>query len=159
MVQTLQSTWLDRRAELERPAEPEELIELLVALAARPRLWRPLVRHDPRRRWYERLLLTDAAEVWLIGWAPGQSTSVHDHGGAAGALTAVEGALSEEEFSADLQLTRRSLHSTGSAAGFAETHIHRVSNLSARNATSIHAYSPPGREMREHPRRREAQIP
>lgn len=150
MVQMQQARWLDRLAELERPAATEDLIELVVALASRPRLWRPLVRHDPEQRWYERLLLTDAVEVWLIGWSAGQSTSVHDHGGAAGALIVIEGVLGEDEFSQTLQLTHRSLHSAGASAGFAETHVHRVFNPTMQNATSIHAYSPPGREMREY---------
>jgi rhodanese-related sulfurtransferase len=93
------------------------------------------------------LLLTDAVEVWLIGWAAGQSTSVHDHGGAAGALTVVEGALEEEEFDPELRLPRRGRHRAGTSAGFAPAHVHRIFNHSPTNATSLHAYSPPGQHM------------
>jgi predicted metal-dependent enzyme (double-stranded beta helix superfamily) len=108
------------------------------------------VRHDPETRWYERLLLTDAVEVWLIGWAAGQSTSVHDHGGAAGALTVVEGALDEEEFDPELRLLRRGLYRAGTSAGSAPAHVHRIFNRSPTNATSLHAYSPPGQQMHEY---------
>jgi predicted metal-dependent enzyme (double-stranded beta helix superfamily) len=150
MQQTLQPTSLDSLADLDVPVGPDQLIELTAALASRPRLWRRLVRHDPETRWYERLLLTDAVEVWLIGWVAGQSTSVHDHGGAAGALTVVEGALDEEEFDPELRLLRRGLHRAGASAGFAPAHVHRIFNQSPANATSLHAYSPPGQQMREY---------
>jgi predicted metal-dependent enzyme (double-stranded beta helix superfamily) len=151
MQQTLRSTWLDQLAELDRPVDSSQLVELTAAMASRPRLWRPLVRHDARARWYERLLLTDALEVWLIGWAAGQSTSVHDHGGAAGALTVVEGALGEEEFDPGLRVLRRSLHAAGRSVEFAPAHVHRIFNDSLRNATSLHAYSPPGQQIRDYP--------
>ena len=150
MQQTRQSTSLGSLADLDLPVGPDQLIDLTAALASHPRLWRRLVRHDPETRWYERLLLTDAVEVWLIGWAAGQSTSVHEHGGAAGALTVVEGALEEEEFDPELRLLRRGRHRAGTSAGFAPAHVHRIFNHSPSNATSLHAYSPPGQQMHEY---------
>src|SRR5207237_6840313 len=133
---------------------PDQLAGVTAGFVFRPELWRPLVHHDPTRRWFERLLLTSAVEVWLIGWAPGQATSVHDHGGASGGLTVAEGELVEEVFErtgpgdgqgpphrAVLPTGRRVRHDPGRPVGFPQERVHRVWNLGPGNATSVHAYS------------------
>ena len=131
------------------PVPARELAGLAARLAAMPGLWRPLVRHHPAERWYERLLLTDHLEVWLLGWTPGQGTPPHDHGDAAGAMAVAEGALLEEVWGrATLELSRTAVHRTGASLAFPPDHVHRVRNVGAVNATSIHAYSPPDRAMR-----------
>lgn len=113
-----------------------------------------MIRHTPARRWYERLLLTPHVEVWLIGWAPGQGTLPHDHGDADGALTVTEGTLTEDVYvgvtleDREVVPTRTLERAVGDTATFLSDHVHRVRNLTAVNATSIHAYSPPGRQMR-----------
>jgi hypothetical protein len=73
----------------------DELLDLTIEVASQTKLWLPLVRHTSERRWYEALVLSDALELWLIGWAPGQATPTHDHGGAKGALTVAAGDLLE----------------------------------------------------------------
>jgi predicted metal-dependent enzyme (double-stranded beta helix superfamily) len=99
MRQTVfEPAWLDELAELRSTLTPAQLAEVTAGFVFRPDLWRPLVNHDPTRRWFEGLLLTSALEVWLIGWAPGQGTPVHDHGGSSGAMTVAEGTLEEEVF-------------------------------------------------------------
>ncbi len=128
--------------------------ELLVAVAREvaslEALWRPVLRHNPDARFYERLLLTGSIEVWLLGWAPGQGVRIHDHGGAWGAFTVVEGALLEAAEGV------RTTHRAGSATWFGPRWTHSVANAS-RNpspggaiATSIHAYSPPSLPLRFH---------
>jgi rhodanese-related sulfurtransferase/predicted metal-dependent enzyme (double-stranded beta helix superfamily) len=145
------ATWLDELVALSGDLTPSQLADITAGFVARRHLWRPLARHDPERRWYEKLLRTSAVEVWLIGWAPGQATSVHDHGGAAGAMTVAEGTLVEEEFRPDrIELARRIVRPAGLSVGFAELHLHRVRNAGFANATSVHAYSPPGLPMRHH---------
>jgi predicted metal-dependent enzyme (double-stranded beta helix superfamily) len=126
-----------------------ELRELTVEVASLTELWWPIIQHTADARWYEALVVSDALELWLIGWAPGQATSTHDHGGAAGALTVAAGALIETVH-ADSSLSdpHRITRVQGSRAHFAPHHIHRVANEGAVNATSIHAYSPSGLEMR-----------
>ena len=119
--------------------------------AARVDLWQPRVRHDSEARWFERLFRNEALEVWLIGWTAGQWTSLHDHGGAAGALSVVEGILTELHFPDGVGGERQvRVHAAPATVAFEVDHIHRVGNRGSRNATSLHAYSPPGLSMRDY---------
>lgn len=133
-----------------RALDAVELARITLGLASLT-AWRDLVRHDPARRWYEQVVLTDAIEVWLIGWTPGQFTSPHDHGGAHGSFAVIAGELVEDVYDGpSLARPRRLVHPSGSAVGFDAGHVHRVANEGSVNATSIHAYSPPGLPMRHH---------
>ncbi|WP_052711315.1 cysteine dioxygenase family protein [Pseudofrankia sp. DC12] len=128
------------------PLDTATLVELAGRLAAAERLWRPVVRHDPDKRWYTRLLLTGVVEVWLIGWFPGQHTAVHDHGGALGALAVADGAVEEDIHaphggSWEPRGTRR--YDKGRVVAFGADHVHRVINRTQAAATTVHAYSPP----------------
>ncbi|SQD96194.1 Cysteine dioxygenase type I [Parafrankia sp. Ea1.12] len=139
-----------------------DLRELVARLAGADLAWRPLVRHDPDSRWYTRLLLSGAVEVWLIGWHPGQRTEIHDHGGALGALAVAEGAVDEDECGADWQITRTHRHGAGALAVFQPDHVHRIVNRGHGLATTIHAYSPPELPLRYAPdlaRRTEPPMP
>ena len=71
------------------------LVEIVTGLAAAEALWRPHVTHDAAERARLRLLATPAYEVWLLGWTPGQSVGLHDHGDANGAFVVVDGELVE----------------------------------------------------------------
>ncbi|CAO5150577.1 Cysteine dioxygenase [Frankia sp. AiPs1] len=124
---------------------------LTAALAAHPQVWRPVIRHRADRRWYTRLLLSATVEVWLIGWCPGQQTEIHDHGGALGALTVVEGQVEEDRFDRAWSLTGVRAHRPGASVGFGIRHVHRVANRSTHLATTIHAYSPPELPLRYSP--------
>jgi rhodanese-related sulfurtransferase len=128
-----------------------ELARITSRLAATPDTWRGLIRHDPVRPSCERVAITDAIEVWVIGWTPGQFTSPHDHGGAQGSFHVVEGELVEDVY-ADTTLVqpRRVVHPAGSGGRLGPAHVHRVANEGGADATSIHAYSPPGLPMRHH---------
>jgi len=98
--------------------------------------------HNPFERWYLRLALTEQVEVWLLTWTPGQATRPHDHGGAAGSYTVLDGVLTET-WRDGAGPTHRAVrpHRTGSAFGCDRVHV--VANQGSRNATSVHAYSPP----------------
>jgi predicted metal-dependent enzyme (double-stranded beta helix superfamily) len=137
----------------------DELLELTLEVASQTELWLPLVQHTPERRWYEALVLSDALELWLIGWAPGQATPTHDHGGAKGALTVGSGGLLETVHAdPTLSRPRHIARAQGSGAHFSPHHIHRVANEGTINATSIHAYSPAGLEMRIYDGNRAPQL-
>jgi predicted metal-dependent enzyme (double-stranded beta helix superfamily) len=127
------------------------LATLTQRLATAPVRWSSLVRHDPGQRWYTRLLRTEAVEVWLLGWWPGQSTAVHDHGGALGSLTVLEGVLAEDVYDIDWQPAARRLHPAGATASFTHDHVHAVSAVGDTVATSVHAYSPPALPLRYAP--------
>jgi rhodanese-related sulfurtransferase len=101
----------------------EALAEVAVELADQHTLWRPILRHDPSRRWYERLLLTSRIEIWLIGWAAGQGTRMHDHGGAHGAFAVVDGGLVEAAADA------RTAHRAGSVSWFGPDWVHIERNV------------------------------
>ena len=127
---------------------PAELARLTQQLATgAPGTLRGLATHDPVHRWYTRLALTDEVEVWLIAWAPGQGTKPHDHGGASGALTVLDGTLTETYRDGDRAAQR---HAVGAGQGseFGPRRVHTVVNAGPVNATSVQAYSPPLLPMR-----------
>lgn len=130
----------------------EQLRELLIDIALRAETWAARVRHDRDERWYGLLLRTPAVDVWLIGWWPGQWTPVHDHGGAKGALIVLQGTLIEERVVSTPapHRQRRSLVA-GTATDVDADVVHRVGNAGRTVATSIHAYSPPGIDIRAVP--------
>ncbi len=98
-------------------------------------------------RWFARLHGDEEIDVWLIGWAPGHPTELHDHGGSLGALTVLTGAL--EEFRWDGSGLRRRRLEAGDQAGFPLGWVHDVTwtrpgrPLEDEATLSVHAYSPP----------------
>jgi hypothetical protein len=121
--------------------ELEVLADIVSGLARAEELWRPHVAHDPDERVRRRLLATPAYEVWLLGWTPGQSVGLHDHGDANGAFVVVDGELTETAVIAGT-LDTDVLHA-GEFGRVPFGAMHDVGNRSRRNATSIHAYSRP----------------
>jgi len=102
-------------------------------------------------RWFARLHGDDEVDIWLISWAPGQRTELHDHGGSLGALTLLSGSL--DEFRWDGERLRRSRLEAGDQAGFPLGWVHDVVwaptgpapavTPPAGPTLSVHAYSPP----------------
>jgi predicted metal-dependent enzyme (double-stranded beta helix superfamily) len=113
--------------------------------AAAPEQWPVAPRFNPVDRWYHRLASADDHEVWLLTWLPGQGTDLHDHGGSSGAFLVSGGTLTEETVTltpgGPPRVTTREL-GDGAGRRFGPRHIHRVTNRSARPATSIHVYGP-----------------
>lgn len=113
--------------------------------AAAPEQWPVAPRFNPVDRWYHRLAVADDHEVWLLTWLPGQGTDLHDHGGSSGAFLVFGGSLTEETVTltpgGPPRVTAREL-GDGAGRRFGPRHIHRVTNRSARPATSIHVYGP-----------------
>lgn len=102
-------------------------------------------------RWSTRLRGDDEVDVWLISWVPERSTELHDHAGSLGALTVVDGALSE--WSWDGAALRERRIGPGEQASFDRGWVHDVtrhpeahdaaSGEAAAPTLSVHAYSPP----------------
>jgi predicted metal-dependent enzyme (double-stranded beta helix superfamily) len=140
------------------PLSPAQLAAVTDRFAAAAERWRPILRHDPDRRWSAPLLRTGGVEVWLLGWSPGQQVPAHDHGGAAGAFTVVDGTLVEECLDLTIWTTgRRTTFRAGSRSCFGPDHVHVLGNHGPQVAASVHAYSPPalpqrfGRSVRRQP--------
>lgn len=94
-------------------------------------------------RWYTRLHTDDELDVWLISWAAGHATELHDHCGSLGALTVLSGSLHEYRWDGN-RLRRRRLDA-GDQAGFPLGWVHDVAAAPAGSpeTLSVHAYSPP----------------
>ncbi|MFG3256888.1 cysteine dioxygenase [Streptomyces sp. NPDC048172] len=121
---------------------PARLARIADSFAARPELWRPQVRFVAEERWHARLAQTPEHEVWLLTWLPGQGTEVHDHGGASGAFSVVEGVLTERSFRRQPPVARARELREGGTRSFGPRYIHEVANRGTAPAVSVHAYSP-----------------
>ena len=122
------------------PLGRTELLSVARSHAADPASWPEPARFDPAERWYRQLAVTDEYEVWLLTWLPGQGTDLHDHGGSRGAFTVVSGALTEETVVGGR--LRPVVLGTGAGRRFGPRYVHRVTNLGAEPAISVHAYGP-----------------
>jgi len=130
--------------ETDEPLPRRVCLQLAHLVADAPWLWAEHVRHDPGGREPVRLLGTDRYEAWVIGWTPGQSVELHDHGDALGALVVTDGEL--VEITGRFHPRRRVL-ATGTARVMGPGHVHDVLNVGPAPATSVHVYSPPLRTM------------
>src|ERR1022692_2779293 len=74
---------------------PAQLARITSRIAGQPGQWLSQVRYDASKRWYQRLMLDEQYEVWLLSWLPGQQTGFHDHGPSAGAFSVALGRLRE----------------------------------------------------------------
>ncbi|MDA0567786.1 cysteine dioxygenase family protein [Streptomonospora sp. S1-112] len=122
------------------PLTLDRLVELTARTAEEVRRGLHAVRFDTRHRWSVRLSSDAYADLWLISWTQDQATALHDHAGSLGALTVVQGDLTEHHWTG--RLARRDLPS-GTSAAFPLGHVHDVVNRAPAPAVSVHAYSPP----------------
>jgi predicted metal-dependent enzyme (double-stranded beta helix superfamily) len=139
---------------------------VLEQLAARRTELLDRVRYDEVSRWHARLTPeeagTDAVEVWLLSWLPGQESPLHDHGGASGAFTVLYGALDEtvvEGTTLGAGSVREHLWTRGAIRSFGAHHIHRVGNDGGVPAVSLHAYRPSLTSMQRFVRGRDGLTP
>jgi predicted metal-dependent enzyme (double-stranded beta helix superfamily) len=123
-----------------------ELREIVAGLAADPRRWSHLVRHDPDQRLFERLIDEPEVEAWLICWMPGHDTGFHDHDLSSGAVTVVRGAVREERLRVGAEATSN-VYVPGDTFDFTASEIHRVTHSGAQATVTLHAYSPRLRRM------------
>jgi hypothetical protein len=129
-----------------QPETPEELEELVIAVGRSPWLWSEAIRFDLGRRSYRVLRKTPGLELALFGWAAGQDTVYHDHGGASGAVFVCSGLLVEDTIQAvdGKVLSERTFKRfPESSFSFGPDYIHRVRHDPALGVClSIHAYAP-----------------
>jgi predicted metal-dependent enzyme (double-stranded beta helix superfamily) len=103
--------------------------------------WAPLLRYDPAERFSALIESTADFEIWLLSWLPGQSTDLHDHDGAAGAFTVVNGELTERVHK-DGQPDVVHTVAVGQSRVFGPRYAHQVRNDGIDPAVSIHVYRP-----------------
>jgi hypothetical protein len=103
------------------------------------------VRLCVEKRCFEKLYHRSDQDIWVLRWLPGQSTGFHDHGASLGALVVTAGVLEERRPGELPQVIR-----PGHTHTFGSNYAHDVRNVSAAPAITIHAYSPPLREMNEY---------
>jgi hypothetical protein len=143
----------------QRLLTPQQLADEVRRLTSTPAEWVARVRLDAEGRWYEQIHMSDAYELWLISWLPGQSTGFHDHGEANGAFGVVWGQLDEYRVSgaevsalpagrpATLPAGRPATTfpvTAGTVRSFGPRYVHDVRNAETGSvAVSVHAYSPP----------------
>jgi predicted metal-dependent enzyme (double-stranded beta helix superfamily) len=132
------------------PVAPARLAEIVRAVAQRPETWVGLVRFQSDRRWYQRVVLAEEHEIWLLSWLPGQHTGFHDHGDSAGAFAVAGGELLERAAPGGRPEPSGRVLSAGGVRSFGAAYVHDVRNDSALPAISIHAYSPPLKTMRRY---------
>jgi mannose-6-phosphate isomerase-like protein (cupin superfamily) len=125
----------------------DELARVVRDLADDPSIWQASVRFGADERWWTRIHSDDIVDVWLLTWVRDTRTDLHDHGASAGAFTVVSGTLEEvrpDPAGTDLRTIR--LH-PGEVRQIPRGVVHDVRSPARAPAISIHAYSPPLREM------------
>jgi hypothetical protein len=146
--------WLDENLITTSPTSLEQLEEIVTAVGRSPWLWGHAVRFELERPSHRVLYRTDALEIALFGWATGQDTTFHDHGGASGAAFVCSGVLIEDVVEAvDGLVIRRHAHTrrAQSAFSFGPDYIHRVRHDTGHGvALSIHAYTPAVSDARDY---------
>jgi Cysteine dioxygenase type I len=88
---------------------------------------------------------SESFEAWVIGWPPGGTLELHDHGGSRGVVTVVAGSLVETSvahFGDRLTLRTRSVSAATRALSIGIDRIHDVTNPGPAGALSVHVYSP-----------------
>ncbi len=121
----------------------EELLAMAEGMATTALSWPGMVGLVSRR--FELLAATDTFEAWVIGWPPGGTIELHDHGDSAGAVAVAGGELVEtlvsESDDGSVTTSRRRMVA-GTSWVMGSRHIHDVVNDSSLPAVSVHVYAP-----------------
>jgi hypothetical protein len=138
--------WVDETLITSTPTTPEDLEVIVTNVGRSPWLWGHAVSFDLERRSHRVLYKTAHVEIALFGWASGQDTTFHDHGGASGAAFVCSGQLIEDTVEAvDGHVLAQRTHRrrAESVFSFGPDYIHRVRHDPGHGvALSIHAYTP-----------------
>jgi cysteine dioxygenase len=109
----------------------------------------PFVGFKEGNYWRHRVCRTEAVEMLILCWRPGQKTPIHDHNGSHGVVKVHEGVLWESNFVFHDKhgLTYRSGREckAGDITGAAVPDIHQLGNpeVSGQDLITIHIYAPP----------------
>jgi predicted metal-dependent enzyme (double-stranded beta helix superfamily) len=132
---------------LRQSLSTDNLAAVVEEFADNPATWVEALQFSADERWWTRLHSDDVMDVWLITWARDTATELHDHGESAGAFNVIAGSLIEARLARTGGLMSITTLPGGTTHTVEPGAIHDVSNPSRKPAISIHAYSPPLREM------------
>lgn len=104
------------------------------------------VRFDPAG--YHRSLVrrTDALDLLILSWMPGQRSTVHDHAGSRGVVRVHRGVLTSRSFAVEGPAARSTGETLVPAPGLAAVEVgdvHQLANTSAGPLVTVHVYAPP----------------
>src|ERR1700734_621756 len=121
----------------------EELQSMAEGLATMAHRWTGMAGATGRR--WALLAVSDTFEAWVIGWPPGGTIELHDHGDSAGAVVVVDGELVEtlvaHQVDGSVTTTSRRM-ATGTSWTMGRHHVHDVVNDGSPPALSVHVYGP-----------------
>jgi cysteine dioxygenase len=100
--------------------------------------------------WRHRVCKTDAVEMLIICWRPGQKTPIHDHNGSHGVVKVQQGVMWETIFTfageeQGLCYDTGRECPAGTVTGAEVPDIHQLGNpeVSGRDLVTVHIYAPP----------------
>jgi cysteine dioxygenase len=106
-----------------------------------------IARFDAASYFRLRLLKTDALEVLLLGWQPGQSSPLHNHRGSNCGVRVLSGRGFEISFEHSacglLAPTEVNYFNAGDVAVSAPVDVHQVGNADETPLVTLHVYTPP----------------
>jgi len=85
------------------------------------------------------------AELFVLTWGPGHSSTIHDHGGSSCGILVIAGLLQERQFClrhGQLTATATRTLERGRGSVLGSEAVHQVRNCSEELAVSLHLYLP-----------------
>jgi quercetin dioxygenase-like cupin family protein len=108
--------------------------------------WRHLVRHDDDARVHAQIWDDEQVNAWLICWSTDQDTGYHDHDVSFAAIAVISGRVREDRLRLAGPAATR-VARAGQIFTIPAEAIHRVMHTGRSPAVTIHAYSPPLKQM------------
>lgn len=144
------------RSVLETPQRPlplPELLEFTSQLQLPRNQWQTDLAFNPHRFCSRTLFASPHFEINIIGWKPGQHSSVHNHSGSACCVLVLDGVLTNRDYQIvpqnQLRETSRIELQPGEILARSDCDIHRCGNEQTGSAdlATLHLYSPPLRPL------------
>jgi len=131
------------------PPTLEQLYNWLANAAFSEDELKPYLGFKEKTYWRHLVCRTEAVEMLVLCWKPGQRTVIHDHNGSVGAVLVQSGVVWETMFDFDeekgLRYKSVSERQQGEVTGADVPDIHQLGNpdVSEQDLVTIHVYAPP----------------
>lgn len=112
--------------------------------------WKLYEKFDPKRYNRAEVYKNNKFEIYVITWAPGQESSIHDHPDYGCWIKILRGNLYETIYNIGGKQTENKILNTGNV-GFMHNDYgyHKITNKSSDISTSLHIYSPTDMSVEE----------